>query len=166
MCAALNVQAIELKNLLLDNDRTQFVVVTIPTALATLESERLIQELKEKGVGVRSMIINQVAKEHEAAGYADRVVKSQVLSRCVFRLLCIFVEVWSLCVLQDFFCCGLCTVGQISGSRLVVFPAYFVCLLKCGRCACLSRCGCCACLSRCAHFAVCSNVIILLRLFA
>jgi len=32
----------------------------------------------EKGVEVRGMIVNQVAKEHEAEGYAQRVVKSQV----------------------------------------------------------------------------------------
>ncbi len=38
----------------------------------------ILQDLNEKGVEVRGMIVNQVAKEHEAEGYAQRVVKSQV----------------------------------------------------------------------------------------
>ncbi len=53
-------QARELEAMLKDGERTQFVVVTIPTALAKLESERLVDELTDKGIAVRGAVVNQV----------------------------------------------------------------------------------------------------------
>ena len=43
-----------------DQDSCQFLIVTIPTALAMLESQRLAEELQTKGVAVRGAIVNQV----------------------------------------------------------------------------------------------------------
>uniref|UniRef100_A0A7S0W1Q8 ArsA/GET3 Anion-transporting ATPase-like domain-containing protein n=1 Tax=Hemiselmis tepida TaxID=464990 RepID=A0A7S0W1Q8_9CRYP len=77
-------QARELESMLRDGERTQFMVVTIPTALAMLESERLVKELKDKGVAVRGAVVNQVMAEKPSAGYAGRVAKSQ--EGCLERL--------------------------------------------------------------------------------
>ena len=48
------------KNTLKNADSTQFVVVTIPTQLAVLESKRLVQSLQNEGIQVSTILCNQV----------------------------------------------------------------------------------------------------------
>lgn len=43
-----------------DPNRTQFVIVTIPTVLAVSESARLAKALVAEAVPVRTMVVNQV----------------------------------------------------------------------------------------------------------
>lgn len=42
-----------------DSRRTSFLVVTIPTTLGVLESERLIKELAFQGISVSDIVVNQ-----------------------------------------------------------------------------------------------------------
>lgn len=66
-----------LRRLILDGDRTQFVVVTIPTGLAMAESERLIKALRRDGVVVRNLIVNQVIADSSASAFVERIVRGQ-----------------------------------------------------------------------------------------
>ncbi|GMH39761.1 hypothetical protein BSKO_07659 [Bryopsis sp. KO-2023] len=50
----------EAKALFRDKEKTEFVVVTIPTVMAVSESERLTQALDTEGVPVRTIVVNQV----------------------------------------------------------------------------------------------------------
>ena len=52
-----------LKATLSDEEKTQFLVVTIPTALAVAESERLVKSLQESGIKVAGLLCNQVVAE-------------------------------------------------------------------------------------------------------
>lgn len=56
---------IELSELFRDPERTEFVVVTIPTILAVEESKRLIEKLWDEGIWVRHVIVNQVLPESD-----------------------------------------------------------------------------------------------------
>ena len=49
----------ELEKSLKDSSRTCFLVVTIPTKLATAESKRLVSELIEQGIAVDDVVVNQ-----------------------------------------------------------------------------------------------------------
>lgn len=73
-----------LNNALKDSDRTQFVVVSIPTQLAVLESTRLVKSLKEEGVPISSIICNQVIQPEASTSY----VKARTLgqSKCISSL--------------------------------------------------------------------------------
>eukprot|EP00898_Chlorokybus_atmophyticus_P003289 jgi/Chlat1/3961/Chrsp26S08870 len=51
------------RNLFRDKNSTEFVVVTIPTMMALLESSRLIAELRKEGVPVKRFVINQILPE-------------------------------------------------------------------------------------------------------
>lgn len=66
-----------LRGLILDGDRTQFVLVTIPTGLAMAESERLIKALLKDGVAVRNLIVNQIIADSSASAFVDRIVHGQ-----------------------------------------------------------------------------------------
>lgn len=67
----------ELRELVGNENRTQFVIVTAPTALAMVESERLVKALKMDGVRVRNLVINQVIPEGEARKYVGRIAEEQ-----------------------------------------------------------------------------------------
>lgn len=49
-----------MKELLQDPDKCEFIVVTIPTEMAILETERLLERLKNYGIKVIQLIINNV----------------------------------------------------------------------------------------------------------
>jgi len=71
-------KAVALRALLTDADTTQFLVVTIPTALAAAESQRLIKGLGSRGVAVRNIIVNRVLSDEQATqAFLDRVKKGQ-----------------------------------------------------------------------------------------
>ncbi|KAL7488214.1 hypothetical protein ACHAW6_013798 [Cyclotella cf. meneghiniana] len=56
---------------------TKFVVVTIPTILSVRESQRLIKELREQGVCVSDVVINQcVGGAHSDAGDVSEAMKT------------------------------------------------------------------------------------------
>lgn len=52
-----------IEQLLKDGQRCEFVVVTIPEALAVAETERLVGQLRAYGIAVRQLVINQVSEE-------------------------------------------------------------------------------------------------------
>jgi anion-transporting ArsA/GET3 family ATPase len=60
---------IMLRDLILDGERTQFVMVTISTGLAMAESERLLKQLVKGGISVRNLIVNQVIADDSAAAF-------------------------------------------------------------------------------------------------
>jgi arsenite/tail-anchored protein-transporting ATPase len=45
-----------------DKDRTEFVVVTIPTQMAMAESERLAASLEKEHVPCKRIIVNQLVR--------------------------------------------------------------------------------------------------------
>lgn len=73
-----------LSALISNAERTQFVVVSIPTRLAMAESERLLDQLVGDGVRVRNLIVNQVTPNREAAAFVRRIADAQ--DRCLKRL--------------------------------------------------------------------------------
>lgn len=60
-----------------DQSRTQFVVVTIPTELAVLESERLINSLQADKVHVSTLLCNQVLSPGMDSKYINTRAKGQ-----------------------------------------------------------------------------------------
>ena len=50
----------EARDLFRDPSRTEFVIVTIPTIMAVSESCRLASTLKQEGVPLHTIVINQV----------------------------------------------------------------------------------------------------------
>ena len=49
-----------IENLLKDQQRCEFIVITIPESMAILETERLINNLSKYGINVRQLVINNV----------------------------------------------------------------------------------------------------------
>jgi anion-transporting ArsA/GET3 family ATPase len=45
-----------------DAEKTQFVIVTIPTLMAAAESARLAKSLRQEGIPIETLIVNQVCK--------------------------------------------------------------------------------------------------------
>lgn len=67
----------EARQLFRDEDRTEFVIVTIPTVMAMAESERLATSLQKEHVPVKRIIVNQLvrpAPRHMAAAPPEEVV--------------------------------------------------------------------------------------------
>lgn len=50
----------EARQLFRDKERTEFVIVTIPTVMAMSESERLAASLQKEQVPVKRIIVNQL----------------------------------------------------------------------------------------------------------
>ena len=50
----------EARELFRDQERTEFVIVTIPTVMAMAESERLATSLQQENVPVKRIIVNQL----------------------------------------------------------------------------------------------------------
>jgi anion-transporting ArsA/GET3 family ATPase len=51
-----------------DAEKTQFVIVTIPTLMAAAESARLARSLRQEGIPIETLIVNQVRVGCEAVG--------------------------------------------------------------------------------------------------
>lgn len=78
-----NIQ--EVKKVIEDKKRSQFIVVTIPTEVAMAETERLIETLSDGRIEVRNLIVNQVIEDNnEGLRYARRLWKAQ--QKCVEEL--------------------------------------------------------------------------------
>jgi arsenite-transporting ATPase len=81
----LNQEAIKFRDrmekfdqLLHDPERSEFVVVCIPTRLSTSETSRLVPDLLERGVGLRHLVVNQIVRSVDDTGaYLDRRRKEQ-----------------------------------------------------------------------------------------
>lgn len=52
----------EARELFRDKERTEFVIVTIPTVMAVAESERLATSLEAEQVPVKRILINQLVR--------------------------------------------------------------------------------------------------------
>lgn len=71
---------IELQDLFADPERTSFVVVTIPTALALAESKRLLGELEEQDIKAGMVIVNRVIDPERAEEAFARKLATQDVS--------------------------------------------------------------------------------------
>lgn len=67
----------EARILFRDQDRTEFVVVSIPTVMSINESERLVQALDSEGVAVRTLLVNQVLEESATERFVESKKKDQ-----------------------------------------------------------------------------------------
>eukprot|EP00210_Caulerpa_lentillifera_P002889 g2759.t1 len=67
----------EARELFRDPDQTEFVIVTIPTMMAALESERLATTLLKEEVPCRSLIINQVIQSSTSEKFLENRRKEQ-----------------------------------------------------------------------------------------
>lgn len=125
----------EARQLFRDQERTEFVIVTIPTVMAMAESERLAASLQKEGVPVKRIVVNQMvcsadtlfarARGHlraaiavpeqgvrsdadpDAEGLLQQTFPGNRLSSSVFPP-------------EDTGSCGLCNCG--CGGRLAVTP--------------------------------------------
>lgn len=52
----------EARKLFRDQERTEFVVVTIPTVMAMAESERLAASLEKEHVPCKRIVVNQMVR--------------------------------------------------------------------------------------------------------
>lgn len=75
---------VRLNEIIRSNDICQFVIVSIPTALAMAESQRLVQALNKDGIAVNNLVVNQVVPDSLAEAYASRVASQQ--DSCVEQL--------------------------------------------------------------------------------
>jgi anion-transporting ArsA/GET3 family ATPase len=50
-----------------DNERTEFIIVTIPTVMAMAESERLAVALRKERVPCKHIIVNQMVRQFEVS---------------------------------------------------------------------------------------------------
>jgi len=66
-----------LRELLTDEDVTDFVVVGIPSRLAVAECARLLSALADQGVPVSHLIVNQVVDGASSTAYLDRIRAEQ-----------------------------------------------------------------------------------------
>lgn len=68
----------EARKLFRNKENTEFVIVTIPTMMAVVESERLAKSLKEENVPVNYIIINQILKEETSENFLKMKRKDQL----------------------------------------------------------------------------------------
>lgn len=73
----LQTNMIRLTEILRDNERTQFIVVTIPTKLAYEESQRLVKSLQREKIKVSSIICNQILDENADMKYFNVKLRAQ-----------------------------------------------------------------------------------------
>lgn len=74
----------ELRELVKDDERTQFAIVTVPTGLAMAESERLVRSLRADGMLVKNVVVNQVIADAAAEKFVQRILEGQ--EKCVEEL--------------------------------------------------------------------------------
>lgn len=67
----------EIQELLHDGKTSEFVIVSIPTALSLVESERLLRALEEEGVAVRRAVLNRLLSGEQEQPFIDRLAKGQ-----------------------------------------------------------------------------------------
>ncbi|WIA41439.1 hypothetical protein OEZ86_005019 [Tetradesmus obliquus] len=61
-----------------DAEKTQFVIVTIPTLMAAAESARLARSLRQEGIPLETLIVNQVVREEAGEKFlAARIADQQ-----------------------------------------------------------------------------------------
>jgi arsenite-transporting ATPase len=48
------------RDLFHDKERSQFIIVTIPTLMAAAESARLAASLRQEGIPLETLVVNQV----------------------------------------------------------------------------------------------------------
>ncbi len=63
----------KIEELLRDEKRCEFVVVTIPEEMAILETERLINSLTKYGIKVRQLIVNNVLEWNDCVFCSERI---------------------------------------------------------------------------------------------
>jgi len=74
----IQLKVFELEELFKDETQTQFVVVTIPTALALAESKRLVSSLREQDILVNKIILNQIfTDKKDMKSYFSRLSVAQ-----------------------------------------------------------------------------------------
>jgi arsenite-transporting ATPase len=78
------LQMRELEALLHDEATSEFVIVSIPTALSLIESERLQAALKTEGVAVRRAVLNRLLDEGQQQAFIDRLARGQ--AECLAEL--------------------------------------------------------------------------------
>jgi len=78
------LQMRELQALLHDPDTSEFVIVSIPTALSLTESERLQAALEVEGVAVRRAVLNRLIGPDKQQAFIDRLARGQ--SECLAEL--------------------------------------------------------------------------------
>jgi arsenite-transporting ATPase len=61
-----------IENLLKDQNRCEFIAVTIPEDMAILETERLIKSLNEYGIKVKQLVINNVIESQDCEFCQER----------------------------------------------------------------------------------------------
>jgi len=66
-----------MKNLLQDQNKCEFIVVTIPAEMAILETERLIEKLMNYGMRVAQLIINNVMESREGCEFCQEKSKEE-----------------------------------------------------------------------------------------
>ena len=69
----------DLQTLLLDGSTSEFVIVSIPTALSLAESERLQSALGEQGIAVRRGVINRLIPPESEDTYVSQLAKGQAV---------------------------------------------------------------------------------------
>ena len=67
----------EAKKILSDQKKTQFNLVLIPEAMSILESERSLSVLKQYGIHVNTVIVNQMIPENKNCNFCKEKRKSQ-----------------------------------------------------------------------------------------
>lgn len=67
----------ELQRLLHDPEVSEFCIVTIPTALAIAESERLLLALREQGIACRRGVLNRLIMPDADSAYIEQLTKGQ-----------------------------------------------------------------------------------------
>ena len=70
----------EARKLFRDKDRTEFVIVTIPTVMAMAESERLAASLEKEHVPCKRIVVNQIVR-HEPCRFAAVALISCLTAR-------------------------------------------------------------------------------------
>jgi arsenite-transporting ATPase len=61
-----------IENLLKDQQRCEFIVITIPESMAILETERLINNLSKYGINVKQLVINNVLESGDCGFCRER----------------------------------------------------------------------------------------------
>jgi anion-transporting ArsA/GET3 family ATPase len=56
------------RDLFHDKDRSQFIIVTIPTIMAAAESARLAASLRQEGIPLETLVVNQVSPGDKKPG--------------------------------------------------------------------------------------------------
>ncbi|CAM9203581.1 unnamed protein product [Chrysoparadoxa australica] len=77
----------ELEELFRDQEKSEFVGVTIPTMLAVEESKRLVEQLRKESVPINKMIVNKIISESSGADYLQRMSHQQEKGRARLKTL-------------------------------------------------------------------------------